>query len=126
LESALCDAGILFRENYGEDDRSGYSLIFSLKRDPYIGFVFFHAKETESCSITGKVRLTYGTFDDEKHTTKEIGHTICRVARENGFRVEWNGDTKIKIALLRLKKRYFGHLHGVDDVDSTDEETDEL
>jgi hypothetical protein len=72
-----------------------------------LGYVFYHAQDTEAACEDGELRLAYGTVGGTDEDIVAVGNTIRDTLSKHGLTVEWNGtsDERICIKEIDWKKR---------------------
>lgn len=71
-----------------------------------VGYVFYHAQDTESAAEGHGVYLNYGSVEDSEEAALAIGHSIVRALRKYGLSPSWDGTMSRRIAVpLDWKRR---------------------
>lgn len=101
----------------------------------YVGFVYFHAQDSERAANGGPLTMTYGADDDEDENIRRVGIRLMKAASIAGLKIIWSGDTneRIKIKMdwkrRRISQNKFAPVHepdssyrplGANDDDSSD------
>lgn len=71
-------------------------------------FCFYNLQDIEIAIKSNSLNLGFGDFENNTLKSLEIGKTITKILKNNGFSIEWNEDInqRIKIQPFYWKKRF--------------------
>lgn len=100
---ALHNAGYTMSDGLSDvgDEYERYSRI-------QIGYCFYHFQDVERAIDGGGLSIAYGSFEEDPEETVAIGRQVADVLRDNRFKVEWDGDPKVRLTIpdFDWKRRY--------------------
>jgi hypothetical protein len=107
--------GIVARQNFSGCLTDGHSEIWGAIRQvqdqrPVLGYVFYHAQDTEHAAQCGELFLAYGAVGEGEADSIAVAQRIVATLQDAGFAVDWNGSIKERIFVdgLDWKKRREG------------------
>ena len=117
LENAfrkLSKEGIVAIHNCGFDIEEGVSDAFELEvhltnnKFKADGFCFYTFEDVEEAVFDGKLKITFGDFENDEEKALEIGKTVSRYLKEEGFSINWDEtiNNQIEIDPFKWDKSY--------------------
>ena len=74
------------------------------------GFCFYTFEDVEEAVFDGKLKITFGDFENDEAKALEIGKTISRYLKEENFTIDWDEsvNNQIEINPFKWDKSYDG------------------
>ena len=112
----LSKEGIVAIHNCGFDIEEGVSDAFELEvhltnnKFKADGFCFYTFEDVEEAVFDGKLKITFGDFENDEAKALEIGKTISRYLKEENFTIDWDEsvNNQIEINPFKWDKSYDG------------------
>lgn len=92
----LASKNIIVIHNCGYDIKEGvtdaFELFVHLKNNKYdpIGFCFYTFEDVEEAIEYGKLKITFGDFEDNPSRALEIGKIVFNTLKEDNFVLDWD------------------------------------
>lgn len=92
----LASKNIIAIHNCGYDIKEGvtdaFELFVHLKNNKYdpIGFCFYTFEDVEEAIEYGKLKITFGDFEDNPSRALEIGKIVFNTLKEDNFVLDWD------------------------------------
>jgi hypothetical protein len=106
--AALERLGIIALQNAGYTQSDGMEDVSEAWRSRggensgIVGYCFYHGQDLERVVKGESLHLTFGDIHGDDAKGVGIGITICRVFKQHGFAVEWDGDVKTRIQITDI------------------------
>lgn len=104
--------GIVARQNFTCCQSDGHNEIRGEIRrvqahHPVMGYVFYHAQDTENVARHGELFLAYGAVEEGQAAQIAVAQHIVDTLRDAAFTVEWHGSVQERVLITGLdwKKR---------------------
>jgi hypothetical protein len=108
LENAfarLSQEGIVAVHNCGYDIKEGVADAFELQvhllnnKFAPIGFCFYTFEDVEYSVFDGYLRITFGDYENDEASALEIGKTVSKYLKEEGFTIDWDETVNNQIEI---------------------------
>ena len=117
LENAfnnLADERIVAIHNCGYDIEEGvadaFELFVHLNNNKFKaeGFCFYTFEDIEDAILDDKLKITFGDFENDEEKALEIGKTVSKCLKEEGFNINWDEtiNNQIEIDPFEWDKSY--------------------
>ena len=117
LENAfaqLANESIVAIHNCGYDMSEGvndaFELYVHLRNNKFSaqGFCFYTFEDIEEAIYEGKLKITFGDFENNEEKALEIGKLVFKYLEEENFTIEWDGtiNNQIEINPFKWDKSY--------------------
>ena len=72
------------------------------------GFCFYTFEDIEDAILDDKLKITFGDFENDEEKALEIGKTVSRYLKEEGFSINWDEtiNNQIEIDPFKWDKSY--------------------
>ena len=112
--SSLASEKIVAIHNCGYDVSEGvndaFELYVHLQNNKLLadGFCFYTFEDIEEAICEGKLRITFGDFENNEEKALEIGKIVYKYLKEENFSIEWDGtiNNQIEINPFKWDKSY--------------------
>lgn len=109
LENAfnnLSGESIVAIHNCGYDIEEGvqdaFELYVHLQNNNFepVGFCFYTFEDIEEAIYEGKLKITFGDFENNENNALEIGRTVNQYLKHEGFKINWDGTINNQIEII--------------------------
>lgn len=103
--SELSKRGIIAIHNCGYDIEEGvndaFELLVHLRNNKFNpeGFCFYTFEDIEEAISNGKLKITFGDFEDDENKALEIGNVVRDVLESFDFNIVWDGTLDEQIMI---------------------------
>lgn len=112
--SSLANEKIVAIHNCGYDIEEGvadaFELFVHLNNNKFKaeGFCFYTFEDIEDAILDDKLKITFGDFENDEEKALEIGKTVSRYLKEEGFSINWDEtiNNQIEIDPFKWDKSY--------------------
>lgn len=112
--SSLANEKIVAIHNCGYDIEEGvadaFELFVHLNNNNFRaeGFCFYTFEDIEDAILDGKLKITFGDFENDEEKALEIGKTVSRCLKEESFNINWDEtiNNQIEIDPFKWDKSY--------------------
>lgn len=110
----LANEGIIAIHNCGFDIEEGVADAFELQvhlinnKHHADGFCFYAFEDVEESVCEDKLKITFGDFENDEDKALEIGRTVAKTLKEEGFTLIWDEtvNNQIEINPFKWDKSY--------------------
>ena len=112
--SSLANEKIVAIHNCGYDIEEGvadaFELFVHLNNNKFKaeGFCFYTFEDIEDAILDDKLKITFGDFENDEEKALEIGKTVSKYLKEEGFNINWDEtiNNQIEIDPFKWDKSY--------------------
>ena len=86
----------------GEGVQDAFELFVHLQNNNFepVGFCFYTFEDIEEAIYEGKLKITFGDFENNEDKALEIGKTVDRYLKQEGFKINWDGTINNQIEII--------------------------